>query len=399
MAKKPVNSRLGREQIGQIENLLPELTALRQEIHRNAELAGSEKNTAKIIINYLKKQKPAESITGIGGNGILAVYKGQNSKSSVCFRAELDALSIPEKNEFNYRSKNPRVAHKCGHDGHMAILCGMGKLLSQSTPFSGDVMLLFQPAEEIGAGAAEMLEDPKFKTFRPDYIFALHNFPGFPLNQVILKSGTLFCASSGMIIKLYGKTCHAAHPEEGLNPAAGMCEIIGALNHLPQTPELKSAFSMVTIIHATLGEIAFGTSPGEAQIMCTLRGSSDETMEELVKLSEDYVNTICLKHGLKYEISWSDKFHATRNDLELVNIIKHAAQSLDFVTTTLDVPFRPSEDFGQFTSRYDGAMFGIGAGENHPALHHDNYDFPDQIIKTGLLINLSILDKILSNQF
>ena len=375
MAKKPVNSKLGREQIGQIENLLPELTALRQEIHRNAELAGSEKNTAKIIINYLKKQKPTELITGIGGNGILAVYKGQNSKSSVCFRAELDALSIPEKNEFNYRSKNPRVAHKCGHDGHMAILCGMANLLSQSTPFSGDVMLLFQPAEEIGAGAAEMLEDPKFKTFRPDYIFALHNFPGFPLNHVILKSGTLFCASSGMIIKLYGKTCHAAHPEEGLNPAAGMCEIIGALNHLPQTPELKSAFSMVTIIHATLGEIAFGTSPGEAQIMCTLRGSSDETMEELVKLSEDYVNTIC------------------------VNIIKQAAQSLDFVTTTLDVPFRPSEDFGQFTSRYDGAMFGIGAGENHPALHHDNYDFPDQIIKTGLLINLSILDKILSNQF
>jgi amidohydrolase len=166
-----------------MENLhqrMEALILLRKELHKNPEVSGKELQTSKRIISFLEKQAPDEIITEIGGAGIAAIYKSKEAGKTVLFRCELDALPIEEINSFEHRSLINGVSHKCGHDGHMAILCGLASELSQNRPETGTIILLFQPAEEDGSGAQKVFSDTKFASLKPDYVFALHNLPGFP---------------------------------------------------------------------------------------------------------------------------------------------------------------------------------------------------------------------------
>jgi amidohydrolase len=158
---------------------LEELIQLRHKLHKYPEVSGNEKETANCVLLFLSKYPPHELVTTLGGEGILAIYKGKNVGKSILFRCELDALPIQEMNSFNYKSVYEGVSHKCGHDGHMAILCGLGKKLYENPIEKGTVMLLFQPSEEDGKGAKRVLHDSKFKEIKPDFAFALHNLPGY----------------------------------------------------------------------------------------------------------------------------------------------------------------------------------------------------------------------------
>ncbi|MFQ3174652.1 MAG: amidohydrolase, partial [Flavobacterium sp.] len=146
------------------------LTLLRKELHQNPEVSGKELETSKRIVAFLKKHAPDEIITKIGGAGIVAIYKSKQAGKTVLFRCELDALPIEETNIFEHRSLTNGISHKCGHDGHMAILCGLATELSQNRPETGTVILLFQPAEEDGSGAQKVFSDPKFTALQPDYV-------------------------------------------------------------------------------------------------------------------------------------------------------------------------------------------------------------------------------------
>lgn len=375
---------------------LQKLIKFRKEIHKNPELSGSEKNTAKRIISFAKRYSPDKIISNIGGNGIAVIFNGKEKGPTVLIRCELDALPIPEINKFNYKSVNENISHKCGHDGHMAIVSGLIPLLSKNILKRGKVVLLYQPAEETGEGAEWILKDNKFKSIKPNFVFALHNLPGFEKGKIIIREKEFAAASKGMIIKLIGKTSHAAEPEKGINPALAVSDIISALISLPKKIKTIKDFSLITIIHLKIGERAFGTSPGYAEVMATLRSFKNADMKLLTDSAIKRAKSIAKKYELKYEIEFTEEFPATVNDKNCVEIIKEAAKENKLKVQKIRTTFRWSEDFGHFTNHFNGTLFGLGSGEKQPALHNPDYDFPNEIIEPGIKVFYSIINQILS---
>ncbi|MFH5883710.1 amidohydrolase [Halalkalibaculum sp. DA3122] len=375
-------------------NTIEELTELRHELHRLAELSGEEYKTSNRIRRLLEGCAPDRLLEGIGGEGIIAVFEGSREGPRVMIRCELDALPIPEENEISYRSKTEGVAHKCGHDGHMAIVAGVARYLQDHNPRAGEVHLLFQPAEETGQGAARVLDDHKFRAVEPDFIFALHNLPGYPLKQVLLRDGVFASASRGYEVILKGETAHAAHPERGRSPAMALATLIQQFSAFPQFYASLDQAAKATVIHSKLGEVAFGTSPGYAEFRATLRTYENELMEALCERAEDTVSNIAQTYGLQADTRWTERFEATRSDTGCNAYIEESARRAGLELTRKETPFAWSEDFGRFTSRYKGAIFGLGAGVDQPPLHAGSYDFPDALISPGVSMFIHILNQI-----
>lgn len=378
---------------------LPDLVKLRQELHQHPELSGQETETARRIVEHLQTYIPDKIYTHLGGTGVAAVFNGLNTDGpTILFRAELDALPIADTNEeLNYSSVTDSISHKCGHDGHMAILTALGSLLHQQRPAKGKVILLYQPAEEIGAGAWAVLQDKRFETeFKPDYVFALHNLPGKPMHQVVVREDVFAAASTGMIVELHGRSSHAAEPENGLNPGLAMSEIIVAFNHIIRQKDQFQDLTLLTVIHARLGEVAFGTNPGFATVMATLRTYQPDDMNKLKELTRKQVEEIASNYNLTFSIRFTEEFPATVNHSEQVQTIRQAARAIELDVQEAVQPFRWSEDFGHFTARYKGAFFGLGSGTEQPQLHHSDYDFPDELIPTGAAVFYGIVQHILN---
>ncbi|KUG24897.1 putative hydrolase [hydrocarbon metagenome] len=376
------------------EEIEHELISLRKELHKYPELSGRENNTGERIIKFAEKFNPDEIIKNIGGNGLAVIFKGNQEGKTILIRCELDALPIEEENKFDYKSQNDGVSHKCGHDGHMAIVSGLIPLLSKNKIDQGTVVLLYQPAEETGEGAEKVLHDEKFNKINPDYVFSLHNLPGFEKNKIIIKENEFASASKGLIIKLNGKTSHAAEPEKGITPSLAVSELIQRLVELPQKEKFEE-FTLVTIIHAKIGERAFGTTPGYAELMATLRSYKNEDMEKLQKFAENIINEVSTKNNLKYKIEFVEEFPSTVNDKFCVDVVQKSAEENNLQIEEITNPFRWSEDFGHFTQKYKGALFGLGSGVDQPQLHNPDYDFPDEIILTGTKMFYSIIKNVL----
>jgi len=372
--------------------LLSKLAALRQELHSRPEQSNSEEATAARICALLAAHHPDQIISGLGGHGLAFVFDGAEPGPCVAFRCELDALPIHETNTFAYRSQHAGVAHKCGHDGHMAIVVGLGLRAAAKRPRRGRLVLLFQPAEETGEGATRMALEPAFQTLGIETLFALHNLPEYPLGTVVVRSGPFTCASVGLTVRLRGKTAHAAHPEDGISPALPMCAIIAGLKQLPAR---VSGFCRVTVVGAKLGEAAFGTAPGEAQVMATLRAEADSDLEQVKAGALDLIAIEAEKGGLTHKISYCDAFPAGTNHPQAVQHICRAAKALNAPLHHLEAPLRFSEDFGCLTRGIRGAMFGLGSGPG-PGLHNPDYDFPDALIGPGLDLFQRLADQLLA---
>lgn len=371
------------------------LSAYRQYLHSIAELSGKEVNTAAFIKKQLLELNPDELYDNVGGNGILAVFDSGISGAKVCFRADLDALPIEETNTFDYVSANKGISHKCGHDGHSIILLGLAQWLKANPiMWKGKVILLFQPGEETAIGAKAVLQDANFTKLAPDCIIGFHNLPGFSLGSLILRKGVFASASKGLKIKLIGKTSHAAHPENGNSPLLAMIGIIQSLCDLPHSKIGFDKAALVTIIHARLGEEAFGTSPGEAEIMATYRAHDDKTLELLTEATESITAAIATTHNLRYELQWVEEFVSTVNDDNVFDHLQSAFSDGSISMVYPESPFAWSEDFSFYCQHYPSCFFGIGAGEDHPQLHNPDYDFPDQLIKPGIEYLAKILMEI-----
>ncbi|MEZ7497796.1 amidohydrolase [Flavobacterium sp. Arc3] len=372
-----------------MENLNPRLerlVLLRKELHKYPEVSGKEVETAKRITSFLENYPPDEIITNIGTTGVIAIYNGEKPGKTVLFRCELDALPIEEINTFEHRSLSDGVSHKCGHDGHMAILCGLATQLHQHKPETGRVILLFQPAEEDGSGAQKVFLDTKFERFKPDYVFALHNLPGYPKNQIVVKNDTFTCAVNSMIIKLDGVTAHAGEPEKGINPALAIASIITQFNTFIQADISKENYCLITPIYTKMGKKAYGVSAGAGEVHFTVRSDSNSQMRKIEATLENIAQAVADEYRLKCSIQWTQSFQANENDETAVNFIKEAAKENKFELVDKPTPFTWGEDFGLFTQHFKGAMFGLGSGTNTPALHNPDYDFPDNIITTGVSI-------------
>jgi amidohydrolase len=367
---------------------------LRKDIHQHPELSGFEEQTAKRIIEFINRHHPAQIIDSIGGHGFVAIYEFGEGPTIV-FRSELDALPIEETNDFEHRSLNKGISHKCGHDGHMAILSGLIFRLKEMPFKKGKIVLLFQPAEENGQGAAAMLNDPKFN-IQPDYVFSLHNLPGEAMHSIIVKEDVFTATVQSVAISLKGKVAHASEPENGINPARAIAELTVEFSKLVNTDRSDPQFSLLTPICIKMGEVAYGVSAGDAQVHYTLRTWSEDVMAELKNKLADIIQRASTKHGLTFSTEWFDYFPATVNNKECVSIIRKVAADNNYTIKENEVAIRFGEDFGWFSQKYKTAMFGLGSGVDTPALHHDNYDFPDEITVTGIRMFEGITRELLS---
>lgn len=352
---------------------------LRRVLHRHAELSGAEDRTARLVADFMAPLAPDMTMTGIGGTSMAFVF-GSADGPGVLLRCELDAVPVTEEG-------GAMASHRCGHDGHMAIIASVAESLARARPRRGRVILLFQSAEETGAGAAAVVENDDFRRLDPDWVFALHNLPGYPLGAVIVRDGTFSCASRGMVVELTGRPAHAAQPETGRSPAGAMCELIVALQGVAAefgADELAFA----TVVGARLGERAFGTAPARASVFATLRCESDHNMARITAHCEASAARLAAQAGLGVDISYEDVFDATVNHEQAVACVRRAAAPLALVDAP--VPFRWSEDFGRFTARWPGALFGVGSGASVAPLHDPGYQFPDELVAPAAELMLRI---------
>ncbi len=367
-----------------------ELVELRHDLHKHPELSGSEIDTAVRLEEFLAKRRPDELITEVGGYGIIAVYDGIKPGRTVMLRCDIDAIPVKETGkDLAYSSTVEGVSHKCGHDGHMTIMLGVADQLFRNKLDSGRVILLFQPAEETGQGAIRVLSDIKFKIFQIDFVFALHNLPGFPLGSVISRNGAFTSASRGLVIDLVGVGSHAGEPYNGISPAPAVAELI--LEFQKVSNYYDGVF--VTLVHSVIGEVTFGTSPDKALVLVTLRAPSKNQIESFSSKIITLIDQIVQRHHLQCSTEWVEAFPATINSEEANGILQQASKDLDIKYIPQSTPFAWSEDFGHFTSRYSGALFGLGAGLETEALHNPAYDFPDELIQTGVNIFSSLIQK------
>ncbi len=365
---------------------LVELTELRRKLHRSPELSGEEVETARTIVKALELLSPTKILTGLGGHGVAAIFDSDNEGSTVLFRAELDALPIQEQSDNSWASEIPNKGHLCGHDGHMMFLMGLGRILSRNPVEIGRVVLMFQPAEEDGSGARAVVADPAYQQIKADWAFAIHIEPGRPWGYVSTRTGLVNCASQGLQIKLTGKTAHAADPEDGISPAQAVTKIVPALEALGNGGQLDDDFRLVTVTHFKVGEPTFGIAPGEGMIYATLRTAHDEAMAGIAEDARRLATKVAQEAGLKIEFGVFDNFAASINNGEATCIAITAMDTLGIKNDDFGLPMRASEDFGVFGWDAKAAMLCMGPGENYPALHTPNYDFPDDLIPVGVSI-------------
>lgn len=360
-----------------------ELTAFRHELHQHPEVSGEEVETAQRVAARLDRIGADEIVTGLGGHGVAAIFDGAEEGPTVLLRAELDGLPIEETAEVEYRSTVPGKAHMCGHDGHSTSLLACAIAFSKQRPQKGRVILMFQPAEEDGSGAAAVIADEKFVRLRPDYAFSWHNMPGFPLGSAQLRDGPMLCASVGFRAVLTGRTAHASQPETGVSPALAIAGLMQDLAALGSGGEIDEDFALVTLTHAKVGEPTYGVAPGQGAVQATLRALMPERIEELKAGAEAAAKARAEKGGLEVAIEWHDDFAATLNDPEATAILRRSLKACDIPYQELDAPYRGSEDFGRFGSTARMAMIFLGSGEDISALHNPDYDFPDDLIPIG----------------
>lgn len=374
-----------------------ELTQWRRAIHQLPDLSGQEARTAATVVQMLDTTTPDRIVSGLGGHGVAALYDSGVAGPRVLLRCELDGLPIHDLGAVPHRSQIDGKGHQCGHDGHMAIMAAMARLLGRQRPQRGSVVLMFQPAEEDGSGANLVVSDPAFADLVPDYAFAIHNLPGQPLGHVAVIDGPTSCASRGMKLTLTGKTAHASEPATGVSPMQAVAQLMPALTALaPNSLETADPeFSLVTVTHAAMGAPSFGVAPGEAHIYATLRTLTDEKMAGLVDRAEALARSVAAEQGLGLDISYEDVFVTSNNNPEATDIVRTALDHLAISHGRGPLPFRASEDFGHFGRVSKMCLFMLGAGEQQPALHNPDYDFPDDLIAKGAEIFSGILDQVL----
>lgn len=351
---------------------------IRRTLHEHPQTAGNEQFAHDTIVTHLQRLHPDKVYTHVGGYGVIAVWMAKDSSPSqgevpegrrgvptVAFRADNDALPI---------------GHRCGHDGHTTILLRLAELIDEhvSTYQRVNILLLWQPAEETGAGSRAVLDTGILQQYNIQSFYALHNLPGYPLGTVVLCPRTFAAASTGVVYRLDGRETHASTPEMGINPGMAIAEIINRFNGFNGR---DGEFRQSTLICVHIGQPAFGTSAGHGEVMFTLRAFTNSAMERLLADANRTVDEVAERYGLTVSRSLVEPFRATENHPDSVKAIEKAAKELPLNIQYQEAPNRWSEDFAEYLLHFKGAMFGIGSGEQQPELHHPDYDFPDALVE------------------
>ena len=368
------------------------IQAIRRDIHAHPELCFKEERTADVIAKALTEWGiPIHR--GMGTTGVVGIVKNGTSNRAVGLRADIDALPMTEHNTFAHASQHPGKMHACGHDGHTAMLLAAAKHFSTHRNFDGTVYLVFQPAEEGGGGAREMIKDGLFEKFPMEAIFGAHNWPGMKVGQFAVSPGPMMASSNEFTITIRGKGSHAALPHLGVDPMPVACQMVMAFqtiitrNRNPVDPGVIS----VTMIH---GGEALNVVPDSCQIRGTVRTFSTETLDLIEARMRTVAEHTCAAFGATCEFRFGRNYPPTVNHVAETDFVKRVLA--DVVGADNVTPFQPTmgaEDFSFFLQAKPGCYFMMGNGDGSHRegghglgpcmLHNPSYDFNDDLIPLG----------------
>lgn len=380
--------------------LLLKLSTLRRHFHSIPELGFEEHQTSSLICETLD-QLDIGYECGLAGTGIVATIKKGNSPRSIGLRADIDALPITEKTNLEYRSQNEGVMHACGHDGHITMLLGVAHLLKDEVQFDGTVHLIFQPAEEHGRGALQMIEDGLFDRFPMDAVFGLHNMPWLDAGKISMSPGPIMGAEDNFVIRIKGKGGHAAIPHNTKDAMTIAASVVTEL----QTIVARNVDPMKGAVVSCTEFLTDGTTnviPTEV----TIKGDTRSFLPEISELIEYRMNQIvkglCLAHDVDFEFEYERVFLPTINSSLETDLAAAAAIAVVGVEN-IDAncpPVMASEDFGAMLRKTPGCYVFLGNrgedGKGDVMLHNACYDFNDDIIPTGVAYWTSLVENALA---
>ncbi len=371
--------------VNRMAELHEEITEWRREIHSNPELLYDVHETAASVVEKLKAFGCDEVESGIGRTGVVGIIHGKTRTSGhvVGMRADMDALPIKEATDKPYKSKVEGKMHACGHDGHTAMLLGAAKYLAETRNFDGSVAVIFQPAEEGGAGGKAMVEDGLMDRFNIREVYGLHNMPGLEVGEFAIRPGPLMAATDEFRIKISGKGAHAAMPHNGIDPVTTAAQIVTGLQTIVSR-NLDPFEPLVISVTKINAGTALNVIPETAEISGTMRSLSREARDAAIERMKQVCEGIAASAGAASEFHLFEGYPATSNhEAQTETAIRIAgavagADKVDPATAAV----MGGEDFSYMLLERPGAFIFMGNGDT-AGLHHPEYDFNDEAIPYG----------------
>ena len=370
----------------------PQIAALRRDLHAHPELCFEETRTADLVAAQLTAWGiPVHR--GLGRTGVVGLVKAGSSSRAVALRADMDALPMQEFNTFAHASQYPGKMHACGHDGHTAMLLGAAQYLAEHRNFDGTVVLVFQPAEEGGGGAREMIADGLFTQFPVEAVFGMHNWPGIPAGSLAASPGPVMASSNEFKITITGKGGHAAMPHNAIDPVVVACQLVQAFQTIISRNKkpLDAGVLSVTMIHT--GE-ATNVIPDHCEIQGTVRTFTLEVLDMIEERMRALSEHTCAAYGARCEFEFARNYPPTINSAKEAEFARRVMASIVGDDKVLvQEPAMAAEDFAYmlqakpgcyaFIANGDGAHRDIGHGGGPCMLHNPSYDFNDAMLPLG----------------
>ncbi|ENN89519.1 Hippurate hydrolase [Rhizobium freirei PRF 81] len=361
-----------------------EVTEWRRHIHAHPELLYAVDNTAAFVAEKLRSFGIDEVVTGIGRTGVVGLIRGKGEGRTVGLRADMDALPLTEITGKPYASETPGKMHACGHDGHTAMLLGAAKYLAENRNFNGNIAVIFQPAEEGGAGGDAMVKDGMMERFAIAEVYGMHNMPGLPVGHFAIRKGPIMAATDEFTISIKGVGGHAAMPHNTIDPIAIGAQIISNLQLIASRSAnpLKSVVVSVTTFNA--GN-AHNVIPNDASFTGTIRTLDPEMRDLAEQRFKQIVSGIATSHGAQVEIEFQRNYPVTFNHADETDHAIAVAREIAGAGNVIgDIdPMMGGEDFSYMLNARPGAFIFVGNGDT-AGLHNPAYDFNDEAIAHGI---------------
>jgi amidohydrolase len=371
--------------VNRVADLHDEITAWRRDLHAHPELLYDVHRTAASVAEKLKAFGCDEVVSGIGRTGVVGVIRGGKGSSGrvIGLRADMDALPIEEANDLPYKSTAPGKMHACGHDGHTAMLLGAARYLTETRNFSGTAVVVFQPAEEGGAGGKAMVRDGLMERFGIEQVFGMHNYPGLPLGEFAIRPGPLMAAADRLTIEIEGKGGHAARPHISVDTVLVGAQIINQIQSIVARNVDPLHAAVISICMFQAGNTD-NVIPQTAQLRGTARSLTPEVQDLLERRLHEVVEGTARLYGATAKLTYKRDYPVTRNHArEAAFAASVAAQVVGGERVDTNVaPVMGAEDFSFMLNARPGAFIFVGNGDSE-GLHHPAYDFNDEVIPIG----------------
>jgi len=386
--------------VNRVADLQPDIQAWRRDIHQHPELLYDVHRTAAFVAERLKEFGCDEVVTGLGRTGVVGVIKGRKKAGNggvkvIGLRADMDALPIEEENDLPYVSKTPGKMHACGHDGHTAMLLGAARYLAETRNFAGDAVVIFQPAEEGGAGAAAMIKDGLMDRFGIEQVYGMHNGPGIPIGSFAIRPGPIMAATDAIDIKIEGLGGHAARPHKCIDSVLVGAQLITALQSIVSrtVDPLDSAVISMCEFHA--GN-ARNVIPQTAELRGTVRTLTPEVRELVERRVQEVVAGVAQITGARIDLVYERGYPVTVNHASQTDIATEVAKQVAGDANVHDMPpLMGAEDFSYMLESRPGAFIFCGNGDS-AGLHHPAYNFNDEAIVYGTSYWIKLVENTLA---